>query len=192
MFIRKSASSLTGAEQTAFVAAVLELKTKPSLMHPGDQTRHRYDDFVEIHLNAIPGRSMCSTTTAWATATTPILPVRSSCPWDPSQPKVNSLSPPLESRSCQRWRRPRGLPCHGSSWRARSPDFVTIQLIADPREARGRGKPRLCVALRRGREAPGPPGPGVGELDPEFRPFAYQGFILYMYHVLLVCARRRG
>ena len=53
MFIRKSASSLTGAEQTAFVSAVLELKSSPSLMHPGDQTRHRYDDFVEVHLNAM-------------------------------------------------------------------------------------------------------------------------------------------
>jgi tyrosinase len=53
MNIRKSASSLTGAEQAAFVTAVLELKSKPSLLHAADQTRHRYDDFVEVHLNAM-------------------------------------------------------------------------------------------------------------------------------------------
>jgi hypothetical protein len=53
MYIRKSASSVTGAEQAAFVAAVLELKSKPSLLHPADQTQHRYDDFVEVHLNAM-------------------------------------------------------------------------------------------------------------------------------------------
>jgi tyrosinase len=53
MNIRKSASLLTEAEQAAFVAAVLELKSQPSLLHPADQMRHRYDDFVEVHLNAM-------------------------------------------------------------------------------------------------------------------------------------------
>jgi tyrosinase len=53
MYIRKSASSLTSAEQKAFVAAVLALKAQPSSLHPGEAGRGRYDDFVEVHLNAM-------------------------------------------------------------------------------------------------------------------------------------------
>lgn len=53
MYIRKSASKLTGAEQKAFAAAVLELKSKPSVVHPANPARARYDDFVEVHLNAM-------------------------------------------------------------------------------------------------------------------------------------------
>lgn len=53
MFVRKSASSLSIVEQKAFAAAVLELKSKPSRLHPTDGERGRYDDFVEVHLNAM-------------------------------------------------------------------------------------------------------------------------------------------
>lgn len=51
MDCRQNQSVLTTTQKTAFVNAVLELKKRPSVMHPGAQSR--YDDFVEIHLNAM-------------------------------------------------------------------------------------------------------------------------------------------
>jgi tyrosinase len=53
VFTRKSAHLLSGVERGDFVAAVLQLKTKPSRLHPADTARGRYDDFVEVHLNAM-------------------------------------------------------------------------------------------------------------------------------------------
>jgi tyrosinase len=53
MDIRKKASALTAAEKQAFVAAVLGLKDKPSVLHPTNAQRSRYDDYVEIHLKAM-------------------------------------------------------------------------------------------------------------------------------------------
>src|SRR5919198_5263339 len=53
MFTRKSARSLSQVEQKAFVATVLQLKSKPSQLHPADVELGRYDDFVEVHLNAM-------------------------------------------------------------------------------------------------------------------------------------------
>lgn len=53
MYVRNPASKLTDAEQQAFAAAVLELKSRPSVLHPADPVRRRYDDFVEVHLNAM-------------------------------------------------------------------------------------------------------------------------------------------
>jgi tyrosinase len=51
--IRKSASRLTTAEKKAFVDAVIALKHKPSRLHPTDAERSRYDDFVQVHLDAM-------------------------------------------------------------------------------------------------------------------------------------------
>jgi len=51
MDCRQNQNTLTAAQKTAFVNAVLQLKQKPSVMHPGSQGR--YDDFVEVHLNAM-------------------------------------------------------------------------------------------------------------------------------------------
>lgn len=53
MRIRKNVKNLSAAEETAFVNAVLALKTKPSVLHPGDANRSRYDDYAEIHMNAM-------------------------------------------------------------------------------------------------------------------------------------------
>jgi hypothetical protein len=55
MRIRKNVKNLTTAEKTAFVNAVLTLKTKPSVLHPGQQGR--YDDYVEVHMNAMMAQS---------------------------------------------------------------------------------------------------------------------------------------
>ena len=51
--MRKNQATLTAAEKTAFVNAVLSLKQEPSILHPDDRTFSRYDDFVEVHLNAM-------------------------------------------------------------------------------------------------------------------------------------------
>jgi tyrosinase len=51
--MRKNQATLTAAEKTAFVNAVLAVKRKPSILHPEDRSFSRYDDFVEIHLNAM-------------------------------------------------------------------------------------------------------------------------------------------
>src|SRR2546421_4655725 len=60
MGCRKNQANLTPAEKTAFVNAVLALKAKPSQLHPGDPTSNRYDDYVEVHMNAmmLPNGSM--------------------------------------------------------------------------------------------------------------------------------------
>ncbi|MCI0534075.1 MAG: tyrosinase family protein [Verrucomicrobiales bacterium] len=45
---------MTATEKEHFINAVLELKnTKPSILHPTDPNLHRYDDYVELHLNAM-------------------------------------------------------------------------------------------------------------------------------------------
>jgi hypothetical protein len=53
--MRKDQATLTSAEKTAFVNAVLAVKQKASLVHPNDRSFSRYDDFVEVHLNAGAG-----------------------------------------------------------------------------------------------------------------------------------------
>lgn len=53
MIVRKNAKELTAAEKAAFVDAVLVLKKQPSRLHPQDKSRGRYDDFVEVHYNAM-------------------------------------------------------------------------------------------------------------------------------------------
>jgi len=53
MGLRKNQATLTTAEKTAFVEAVLAQKQRPSRLHPGAADRSRYDDFVEVHLNAM-------------------------------------------------------------------------------------------------------------------------------------------
>jgi tyrosinase len=58
MDVRKSASALTPAERAMFVDAIIGLKHAPSVLHPGDATRGRYDDFVEVHLNAMMAMMM--------------------------------------------------------------------------------------------------------------------------------------
>ena len=51
--LRKNQATLTTAEQQAFVNALIALKQKPSRLHPGSNAHSRYDDFVEVHLNAM-------------------------------------------------------------------------------------------------------------------------------------------
>lgn len=53
MGLRKNQKNLTTGEQKAFVDAVLALKTQPSALHPNNSKFSRYDDFVEVHLNAM-------------------------------------------------------------------------------------------------------------------------------------------
>ncbi len=53
MRLRKNVKNLTDAEKQAFVNAVLALKKKPSVLHPQDNTRGRYDDYSEVHMNAM-------------------------------------------------------------------------------------------------------------------------------------------
>lgn len=54
MGCRKNQASLTAAERAAFVNAVVKLKAMvPSQLHPGDPDRHRYDDYVETHMNSM-------------------------------------------------------------------------------------------------------------------------------------------
>jgi tyrosinase len=57
MDTRRHHRDLTAAQKTAFVNAVLALKSKTdSVMHTGKQSR--YDDFVEVHKNAMLGPAM--------------------------------------------------------------------------------------------------------------------------------------
>ena len=51
MRVRKNVKRLTAQEKRRFVEAILVLKTQDSVLHPGSQSR--YDDFVEVHLNAM-------------------------------------------------------------------------------------------------------------------------------------------
>ena len=58
MRIRKNVKNLGTDEKANFVNAVLALKNRSSVLHPDDSTMKRYDDFVEIHLNAMMAMSM--------------------------------------------------------------------------------------------------------------------------------------
>jgi len=51
--IRKNLKHLSNAEKMAFINAVLALKSRPSVLHPGNATLSRYDDYPEIHMNAM-------------------------------------------------------------------------------------------------------------------------------------------
>jgi tyrosinase len=53
MRIRKNVKNLSSEEKTKFVNVILTLKTRPSVLHEGDITKNRYDDYVEIHMNAM-------------------------------------------------------------------------------------------------------------------------------------------
>jgi len=58
MRIRKNIKNLSPDEKQNFVKAVLILKNRPSVLHAGDTTKNRYDDYVEIHHNAMMAMSM--------------------------------------------------------------------------------------------------------------------------------------
>jgi hypothetical protein len=67
MGCRKNQATLTNAEKTAFVNALLALKkTVPSQLHPGDPTMHRYDDYVEVHMNAMMLPNGMNRSPGWA------------------------------------------------------------------------------------------------------------------------------
>jgi len=67
MGCRKNQASLTAAEKAAFVNAVLQLKTAvPSQLHPGDANLHRYDDYVEVHMNAMMRMDGSDRVPGWA------------------------------------------------------------------------------------------------------------------------------
>jgi tyrosinase len=53
MRIRRNVRFLSDSDKTHFVNAVLGLKAKPSILHPGDNNRNRYDDYAEVHMNAM-------------------------------------------------------------------------------------------------------------------------------------------
>jgi tyrosinase len=54
MDYRKNQANLTSAEKAAFINAVLKLKHQtPSQLHPNDASKHRYDDYVEVHMKAM-------------------------------------------------------------------------------------------------------------------------------------------
>src|SRR5258706_7805766 len=53
MRIRKNVKHLTPTEKSHFVNAVLALKAAPSVLHPGDPVLRRYDDYAEMHMNAM-------------------------------------------------------------------------------------------------------------------------------------------
>src|SRR5262245_53682653 len=53
MRIRKNVKHLSDTEKGRFVDAVLALKAAPSVLHPGDPVQRRYDDYAEIHMNAM-------------------------------------------------------------------------------------------------------------------------------------------
>ena len=69
MKCRKNQASLSGPERTAFVNALIELKrpaVHPSVLHPADPTLSRYDDYVEMHRNAMDVASDATNTVSWA------------------------------------------------------------------------------------------------------------------------------
>jgi hypothetical protein len=51
MRVRKNLKRVTADEKRLFIEAVIGLKGKDSVLHPGSQSR--YDDFVEVHLGAM-------------------------------------------------------------------------------------------------------------------------------------------
>lgn len=53
MIVRKNAKFFQPNEKTAFTNAVVALKQRPSQFHPDDASYSRYDDYVEVHLNAM-------------------------------------------------------------------------------------------------------------------------------------------
>jgi len=57
MITRKNHADMSPAEKAAFISAVLALKNKvDSVLNPGKMKR--YDDFVQIHKNAMMGPDM--------------------------------------------------------------------------------------------------------------------------------------
>jgi tyrosinase len=66
MNLRKNQSSLSASEREAFISAILELKEKPSLLRPGDRNFGRYDDFVQVHYNAMMPPMMSPPQPGWA------------------------------------------------------------------------------------------------------------------------------
>lgn len=57
MRLRRNVKSLSSAEKTNFVNAVLALKQKPSNLHPSDTSMSKYDDYVETHMKAMDAQS---------------------------------------------------------------------------------------------------------------------------------------
>lgn len=53
MRIRKNVAHLSASEKAAFVKAVVGLKGRPSVLHPGEPGFSRFDDYPEIHMNAM-------------------------------------------------------------------------------------------------------------------------------------------
>jgi tyrosinase len=53
MRVRKNVKHLSSAEKSHFVDAVLALKAAPSVLHPADPALRRYDDYAELHMNAM-------------------------------------------------------------------------------------------------------------------------------------------
>jgi tyrosinase len=53
MIVRENAKSLSLAQKQAFTGALIKLKKLPSRLHPDDNQHSRYDDYVEIHFNAM-------------------------------------------------------------------------------------------------------------------------------------------
>src|SRR5262245_61703360 len=53
MRMRRNVKYLSTSEKDKFVSAVLALKSKPRVLHSGDATRNRYDDYPEVHMNAM-------------------------------------------------------------------------------------------------------------------------------------------
>jgi len=58
MRIRQNVRNLGHDEKANFVNAIVTLKNRPSVLHADDTTKNRYDDYVEIHLNAMMAMSM--------------------------------------------------------------------------------------------------------------------------------------
>jgi tyrosinase len=58
MDVRKDQRALDSTERADFISALLGLKKRPSLLHPDDSEANRYDDFVEVHLNAMNAMGM--------------------------------------------------------------------------------------------------------------------------------------
>lgn len=65
--LSKESSKFICCREGAFVNAVLALKNNvPSQLHTGDSTRHRYDDYVETHMNAMMLMDGTSRIPGWA------------------------------------------------------------------------------------------------------------------------------
>jgi tyrosinase len=57
MRVRKNIKHLSQDEKNRFVNTIIELKNKPSILHPSHTSMDRYDDYVEIHMNAMMAES---------------------------------------------------------------------------------------------------------------------------------------